>query len=544
MSSSSYVDRTAAAVEFCESLSVSHPELEVELWAPLMASLREKLWHQLTRLLFQAYSTTGRTGLSATEKAQLYHTVVLAAVDRQLHPLSVARLAVLTAHALSSSSDDTDNVKATAQSLLDDCLSKVAAAEAAAVDANDDSTTNESPVGLAQARMYLQSHIALLALQGLSSSSTSQSSSSSSTIWSSIGGIGGGLVADETTRTTLSEIRTVLRANAAALQDADEHTTTTTIVAVGGVDSYDGPSNTHCVQAAHCEAVMQYYRLVGPPASFYEHALHYLQYAATSSSTTTGTASSNTTTMEEEDDAVASTNNNTNTIGSLALAVDLAVAALIGTGLYNLTPLVTEHAAVLAPLLAAPQNDEFYKSVHRLVHAVAVGDLSQSMALLQQQGNSTTNANTKNNSMAAMAAALLTQHALVVREKATLIALVTAVGALPAHDRNLPFARVQQLVAFYDDDDAASNNTAVVVDVERILMRAFCLGLLRGTMDQCAGSVDITWVQPRRLTAAQMQEMAGTFGAWAVRVHQTAETVAASTTSHHSQQQQPVLSSS
>jgi 26S proteasome regulatory subunit N9 len=50
--------------------------------------------------------------------------------------------------------------------------------------------------------------------------------------------------------------------------------------------------------------------------------------------------------------------------------------------------------------------------------------------------------------------------------------------------------------------------------VEWVLMRAMSLGLLRGSLDEVAGTVNVTWVQPRVLNVAQIARLSEQLGVW------------------------------
>ena len=52
-------------------------------------------------------------------------------------------------------------------------------------------------------------------------------------------------------------------------------------------------------------------------------------------------------------------------------------------------------------------------------------------------------------------------------------------------------------------------------------MQAMSLKLIKGTMDQVDGTVDVNWVMPRVLDHAQLSELAKKFGEWAVKVSKT-----------------------
>lgn len=47
-----------------------------------------------------------------------------------------------------------------------------------------------------------------------------------------------------------------------------------------------------------------------------------------------------------------------------------------------------------------------------------------------------------------------------------------------------------------------------------MLMRAMSVGLLRGTIDEVEGTVSVTWVQPRVLNVAQIQQLNDQLGVW------------------------------
>ena len=52
------------------------------------------------------------------------------------------------------------------------------------------------------------------------------------------------------------------------------------------------------------------------------------------------------------------------------------------------------------------------------------------------------------------------------------------------------------------------------MQVEWILMRALSKGLIKGTMDQVDGTVNITWVQPRVLDIAQLGLLSAQLKGW------------------------------
>lgn len=62
----------------------------------------------------------------------------------------------------------------------------------------------------------------------------------------------------------------------------------------------------------------------------------------------------------------------------------------------------------------------------------------------------------------------------------------------PANDRLLTFEEI-------------SKETGLAIDeVELLVMKAFAQGLVKGSIDQVAGNVHMTWVQPRVLDKNQV----------------------------------------
>merc|ERR1712032_92181 len=53
-----------------------------------------------------------------------------------------------------------------------------------------------------------------------------------------------------------------------------------------------------------------------------------------------------------------------------------------------------------------------------------------------------------------------------------------------------------------------------MVVVEMLIMKALAQGLVKGKIDEVAGSVSLTWVQPRVLDATQLGSMLDKIGGW------------------------------
>merc|ERR1712183_958840 len=97
------------------------------------------------------------------------------------------------------------------------------------------------------------------------------------------------------------------------------------------------------------------------------------------------------------------------------------------------------------------------------------------------------------------------------QEKMTLLALVEMVFERPASERTLAFT------------DIAERLEIAVDQVEWVIMRAFSVKLMEGSMDQVEGTVHVTWILPRVLQKEQMVDLASRFGEGAVKVSKTKE---------------------
>jgi 26S proteasome regulatory subunit N9 len=222
-------------------------------------------------------------------------------------------------------------------------------------------------------------------------------------------------------------------------------------------------TSTTIVHSAHYECAMKYRKAVGPPEAFFQEALSYLNYSPL-------------TDMESPHQ----------------LAMDLSLAALTGDGVFNFGQVVT------TPILSALENTP-EAWLMEFMHCMANGDIISFQNLSEKY-----------------AAQIQSQPALVhraatVKEKITLLALVTMIFERPAAERTLSFQQIADRVLVPLDQ------------VEWVIMRALSLKLIKGSMDQVSQLVHITWVIPRVLTDDQLQELAGRFGEWAVKVSKTAD---------------------
>ncbi|KAI9788625.1 MAG: 26S proteasome regulatory subunit [Peltula sp. TS41687] len=160
-------------------------------------------------------------------------------------------------------------------------------------------------------------------------------------------------------------------------------------------------------------------------------------------------------------------------------AYDLSVAALVSDTIYNFGELL------LHPILSSLVNTP-HAWLRDLLFAFNRGDLAAYDVLA---GNTAKNA-------------LLDEHKQFLYQKISLCALTDAVFRRAPHDRNLTF-------------EAISAETRVTMDeVEHLLMKAFSLGLLKGTIDQVDGVASISWVQPKVLDRSQIEGLRRRLRIW------------------------------
>ena len=224
-----------------------------------------------------------------------------------------------------------------------------------------------------------------------------------------------------------------------------------------------GGGDDAVVNSAHYECAMVYRKAVGPPEAYYREAVQYLHYTPLDG-------------LKDED--------------KLGLATDLSMAALTGEGVYNFGEVV-QHP-ILACLNGTPNA-----WLVELMEASAAGDVAAFKSISERHAAE----------IAAQPA--LTGRAQMVQEKITLLAMVGMIFERPSSERTLSFADIAQRIEMSEDQ------------VELVIMRALSLGLIRGSMDQVDGTVEVTWVMPRVLDKPQLSALAARFGEWAVKVSQT-----------------------
>ncbi|KAK3320070.1 hypothetical protein B0T19DRAFT_279926 [Cercophora scortea] len=167
-------------------------------------------------------------------------------------------------------------------------------------------------------------------------------------------------------------------------------------------------------------------------------------------------------------------------------AYDLSIAALVSTSIYNFGELL------LHPILDALKQQESDKWLRDLLFAFNRGDLAAYDVLA---GHIESNP-------------LLAKHSRQLREKIYLAALTEAVFRRPPHDRAMTFDTIAAETKVHPDE------------IEHLIMKAFSLGLLRGTIDQVDEVAHINWVQPKVLDKKQIENMRLRLKEWDSSVNQ------------------------
>jgi len=212
------------------------------------------------------------------------------------------------------------------------------------------------------------------------------------------------------------------------------------------------------VHSSYYQTAMTLYKAVGPPEAFYTNALQYLHYTPLP-------------TLEAS--------------VQYQLAQDMCLAALTGKGIYDFGQIVYHPAEVLNVLKGTEL--EWLSTVMD----VAVWGKVDEWKELQKVHK----------------AEIERQPAFLGRmtfvdEKIALLALVHMVFERESGSKTITFEQVSERVKIS------------VEQVELFLIRALALELIKGTMDQVEGTVDVTWVMPRVLDDANVAELAGRFKTW------------------------------
>jgi 26S proteasome regulatory subunit N9 len=221
------------------------------------------------------------------------------------------------------------------------------------------------------------------------------------------------------------------------------------------------------VSAAVHRAAADYYKLRGPHHRFYSAALHYLSHV-------------NVDALQPAD--------------RVTWAVDVAQAALVGNGVYNFGE-VNAHP-ILKALAGTP-----HEWLVGLLGAFQNGDIDRFNAVVAA------------NKAAFDAMPALASSVPAIREKITLLAVMELAARRPASARVITF------------DEVAAETQLPADNVEWLLMRALSLDLIRGSIDQVARSVSVSFVRPRVLDVAQVALLKDVVDGWRDKARATLTTL-------------------
>uniref|UniRef100_A0A7R9YAW4 PCI domain-containing protein n=1 Tax=Pinguiococcus pyrenoidosus TaxID=172671 RepID=A0A7R9YAW4_9STRA len=206
-----------------------------------------------------------------------------------------------------------------------------------------------------------------------------------------------------------------------------------------------------------------YYKLVGPPESFYRDALLFLVFTPTEE-------------LPHEE--------------QYTLATDLSLAAITGSGIYNFGEVLA--TPILSALEGTP--NAWLSKMMRVFHD---GDIDGFGALMDEHNS------------AIQEQPAITARIEFVKEKIALLAFMDLIFRKPAHERSIPFKEI------------ADRTRLAYEQVEWLIMRAMSLKLVKGVIDELEGVVEISWLQPRVLEVGQLKQMVSRLDEWTDRVTKT-----------------------
>lgn len=157
----------------------------------------------------------------------------------------------------------------------------------------------------------------------------------------------------------------------------------------------------------------------------------------------------------------------------------LGLAALLGEGIYNIGELLAH------PILESLKGTDNEWLVE-LLQAFNSGDINKFEQMKP-----------KWSTIADLAA-----QEVKLRQKISLLCLMEMTFKRPANKRTITF------------EEIAKEAKLPIKEVEILIMKALAQGLVKGAIDEVAGVVNMTWVQPRVLERKQVAAMATTLDTW------------------------------
>uniref|UniRef100_R4G4S9 26S proteasome non-ATPase regulatory subunit 13 n=1 Tax=Rhodnius prolixus TaxID=13249 RepID=R4G4S9_RHOPR len=161
----------------------------------------------------------------------------------------------------------------------------------------------------------------------------------------------------------------------------------------------------------------------------------------------------------------------------------LGLAALLGEGVYNLGELLAH------PVLNSLKGTNNVWLVD-LLFAFNTGDIAKFEAMKPKWREVPD----------------LVAHEIKLRQKISLLCLMEMTFKRASNKRELTFVEIAKATRLPMDE------------VELLVMKALAQGLVKGAIDQVAGSVHMTWVQPRVLNKQQISSMVERLNVWCKEV--------------------------
>jgi 26S proteasome regulatory subunit N9 len=192
-------------------------------------------------------------------------------------------------------------------------------------------------------------------------------------------------------------------------------------------------------------------------------------------------------------------------------AVDIALAALVGEGVYNFG-----EGATPPPLFCFYKSQPSHCSQFRAVSAHPIlASLSGSpnswladlMRVYQAGSIDGFNSVVSEHRTAFEAQPALAANISVLKEKIALLAVMELASTRPGSDRSIPVAELSRVTRLPGDQ------------VEWLVMRALSLGLIKGSIDEVSQVVHFTYVRPRVLDDAQVSAIRDRIEDWRAKAH-------------------------
>ncbi|KAJ7771841.1 hypothetical protein B0H16DRAFT_1410471 [Mycena metata] len=175
----------------------------------------------------------------------------------------------------------------------------------------------------------------------------------------------------------------------------------------------------------------------------------------------------------------------------LARAHDLGISAFLGDTIYNFGELLMH--PILDSLDGTP-----HEWIKKLLFTFNEGNIGKFEALAPLFPKEP----------------ILQENYAFLRQKICLMALIESVFKRAADNRTMTFQTI------------AEETRLPLDEVEHLVMKALSLKLIRGSLDQVDQKAQITWVQPRVLSRAQIGTLAQTLGAWVEKLNKVEQRIA------------------